>query len=113
MEVAVAPVATVNPVNPVDPVGSLVSPREITLVEPQWLRVAAEIRDRIRSNASLTVRTDASGVETRWLPPYPDLQDQHRTSYGTLRTVLIRLEAEGWIERRPGVGLLVREDHPT
>ena len=78
------------------------------MAEPEWRRVAAEIRQRIREGR---VRTDARGV--RWLPTYAELQDEHQTSYGTLRTVLIALEAEGWIARRPGVGLQVRDDHPA
>lgn len=82
------------------------------MAELQWRRVAEEIRQRIRDDDNLTVRADADGTEQRWLPPYPDLQEQHRTSYGTLRTVLIRLELEGWIDRHPGVGLMVRADHP-
>ena len=91
-----------------DAVDSPARPREISVAEPEWRRVAAEIRQRIRVGQ---IRTDAEGV--RWLPTYDELQEQHATSYGTLRTVLIALEAEGWIIRRPGVGLQVREDHPA
>lgn len=97
--------------NRVNPVDSLALPREITaMAEPEWRRVAAEIRQKIRDDdrTYLTVRPD----KTRRLPTYPQLIQRHQTSYGTLRTALISLEGEGWITRRGGVGLLVRDDHP-
>jgi DNA-binding GntR family transcriptional regulator len=80
------------------------------MAEPEWRRVAAEIRQKIRDDdrTYLTVRPNG---DLR-LPTYPKLIERHATSYGTLRTALIALEAEGWIDRRPGVGLLVRDDHP-
>lgn len=97
------PVATVS-------IASPVGTRETPMAEPQWRRVAAEIRQRIRDGADLRER---DGRDGRWLPTYPELEQQHRTSYGTLRTALLVLEAEGWIDRLPGVGLRVREDHPA
>lgn len=77
------------------------------MAEPEWRRVAEEIRQRIRDD-NVIVKEDGG----RRLPKYDDLQVEHGTSYGTLRTVLISLEAEGWIVRRPGVEISVREDHP-
>ena len=77
------------------------------MAEPEWRRVAEEIRQRIRQQDVIPL----PGGGHR-LPRYDDLIVQHRTSYGTLRTVLLVLEAEGWIVRRHGVDLLVREDHP-
>lgn len=96
--------------NRVNPVGSSVRTREkTTMAQPEWRRVAAEIRQRIRDGRDL--RVDDQG--RRWLPPYDPLQKQHGTSYGTLRQVLLVLEAERWIIRRPGVGLMVHPDHPA
>lgn len=73
----------------------------------KWRRVADEIRQRIRDGDAATA-SDGS----RRLPTYAQLMEQHDAGYGTLRTVLIVLEAEGWITRRPGKDLMVREDHP-
>ena len=91
-----------------DAVDSPARPREISVAEPEWRRVAAEIRQRIRAGDVI-----ANDDGTRRLPTYDELIEQHGTSYGTLRTVLMVLEAEGWINRRPGKDLLVREDHPS
>lgn len=90
-----------------NPVNSLVLPRENSMAEPEWRRVAEEIRQRIRDDRVI-VKDDG----TRKLPKYPHLQAEHHTSYGTVRSVLMVLEAEGWIIRRPGVEISVREDHP-
>jgi DNA-binding GntR family transcriptional regulator len=95
-----------------DAVDSLARPREINVAEPEWRRVAEEIRQRIREDRDLIVKPYKS-EQRRWLHSYPQLQTLHETSYGTLRTALISLEAEGWITRVPGVGLMVREDHPA
>lgn len=76
------------------------------MAEPEWRRVAAEIRQRIRDGE---VRVDERG---RWLPTYDELIVQHETSYGTLRAALLVLEEGGWIVRRPGVGIQVAVDHP-
>lgn len=76
--------------------------------EPEYRRVAAEIRDRIRQGRGLT-----NHQRGRKLPTLETLIKEHSTSYGTLRTVLLVLEAEGWIVRRGGVGVFVREDHPS
>jgi DNA-binding GntR family transcriptional regulator len=82
------------------------------MAEPEWRRVAEELRQRIRDRRDLTVRQHR-GRSAPSLPNYEDLQEQHDTSYGTLRTALILLESEGWIDRVGGVGLLIREDHPA
>lgn len=69
---------------------------------PEWRRVREEIEKRIRAGQ---VRTDDDG--RRWLPKLRELQAEHRTSYGTLRPVLLLLEETGWIIRRPGIGIEV------
>lgn len=78
------------------------------MAEPEWRRVAEEIRQRIR-DGNVIVKDDGS----RRLPKYGDLQAEHSTKYGTVRTALLVLEAEGWIIRRPGVEIAVRDDHPA
>lgn len=93
----------------VDPVDSLALPREIMLAEPQWLRVAEEIRQRIRDGRVVESEAIKGGYR---LPRYPELMAEHHAGYGTLRTVLLVLEAEGWIIRRPGVEISTRADHP-
>lgn len=81
------------------------------MAEPEFRRVAEEIRQRIRDQRDLIVR-QYRGRPVPSLPSYDELIEQHETSYGTLRTALIALESEGWINRVGGIGLLVREDHP-
>lgn len=102
-------VGTIDPVDGVDSVDSRVLPRETTVTEPEWRRVAAEIRQRIRDRRDLH---DKPGRDGLWLPAYPDMLEQHATSYGTYRSVLLVLEAERWVDRVPGVGVRVREGHP-
>lgn len=69
----------------------------------RWERVAEDIRQQIRSGQ---LRPGD------YLPSYRLLGERYSTSYGTIRAALMTLRAEGWIEGEPGVGVLVREDHP-
>jgi DNA-binding GntR family transcriptional regulator len=91
-----------------DTVNSPVLPREITMAEPEWRRVAAEIRQRIRDG-----RTVDNGDGTRRLPRYDELLAEHHTTYGTLRSALLVLESERWIIRRPGKDLQVHPNAPA
>lgn len=77
------------------------------MTTPRWERVAEAIRTQIRTGTGLDERADG-----RYLSSYPRLIEQHQVSYGTIRTAILQLKAEGWIEGDPGVGLRVREDHP-
>lgn len=67
--------------------------------QPKFERVAQAIRDQIRSGQL------KPGDQ---LPITTELLKIHRVGYGTLRTALVLLEAEGLIEGRPGEGRFVR-----
>jgi GntR family transcriptional regulator len=76
-------------------------------VEPDYKRIAEHLRQRIRAG-EVVVAPDGS----LRLPSYERLIEEYGTSYGTIRTVLMVLEAEGWIARKQGVAIFVRPDHP-
>lgn len=67
---------------------------------PKYERVAAAIRDQIRSGQL------KPGAQ---LPTTQGLIKEHGVSYGSVRTALLILKAEGLIEGRQGEGVFVRE----
>jgi DNA-binding GntR family transcriptional regulator len=75
-----------------------VRPRE-TAMAPKYERVVDAIREKIRSGQL------KSGDQ---LPTTDELRAEYEVSYGTLRTALMLLTAEGLIEGRQGEGRFVR-----
>jgi GntR family transcriptional regulator len=75
-------------------------PRETTMPVPKYERVADAIREKIRTGQLKP--GDA-------LPTTDALLVEYRVSYGTLRTALMLLSAEGLIEGRQGEGRYVAE----
>lgn len=73
----------------------------------RWERVAEALREQIRGGHGLVLRSDGL-----YLPSYSQLQETYEVSYGTIRTALLLLRAQGWIEGEQGVGVRVRPDHP-
>lgn len=71
---------------------------------PKYERVAAAIRQKIRAGEL------QPGAQ---LPRGEDLQAEYGVGYGTLRTALIILVSEGWIEGRQGEGRFVTEKPPA
>jgi GntR family transcriptional regulator len=69
----------------------------------RWERLADDLREGIRSGKY---------PPGELLPSYRLLGEQYDTSYGTVRTALMILRAEGWIVGEQGIGVRVREDHP-
>lgn len=67
---------------------------------PKYERVASAIRDQIRSGQL------KPGDQ---LPTTQGLIEEHGVSYGSVRTALLILKAEGLIEGRQGEGVFVRE----
>lgn len=65
---------------------------------PKFERVAAAIRDEIRSGALLPGQK---------LPTTAELIKQHGVSYGSIRTALLVLKTEGLVEGRQGDGVYV------
>lgn len=65
----------------------------------KYERVVEAIREQIRTGQLKP--GDA-------LPTTPKLMEQYQVSYGTLRTALVILLAEGVIESRPGEGRYVK-----
>lgn len=65
----------------------------------KYERVAAAIRDQIRAGVL------KPGDQ---LPTTQQLIDEHEVSYGSIRTALLILKAEGLIEGRPGEGVYVK-----
>ena len=70
----------------------------------RWERLAEHIRSEIR-----TGRLKPGDL----LPSYRQLSEDHHVSYATVRTALTVLRTEGWIVGEVGVGVRVREDHPS
>lgn len=66
---------------------------------PKYERVAAAIRDQIRSGQL------KPGDK---LPSLSQLQAEHDVSYGSVRGAMLILKAEGLVEGRPGEGVYVR-----
>lgn len=71
---------------------------------PKYERVASAIRQKIRSGE---LQPNAQ------LPRTEDLLTEYSVGYGTLRTALMILMAEGWIEGRQGEGRFVTEKPPA
>jgi GntR family transcriptional regulator len=67
---------------------------------PKYERVASAIRDQIQSGEL------RAGDQ---LPTTQGLIDHYGVSYGSVRTALLILKAEGLIEGRQGEGVFVRE----
>ncbi|WP_326551465.1 winged helix-turn-helix domain-containing protein [Micromonospora sp. NBC_01813] len=67
---------------------------------PKYERVASAIRDQIQSGEL------RPGDQ---LPTTQGLIDYYGVSYGSVRTALLILKAEGLIEGRQGEGVFVRE----
>jgi len=91
-------VATVNRVGDSPPVA-----REGEMTT-RWERLAEHIRSEIRAG-----RLKPGDL----LPSYRQLGEDHQVSYATVRTALTVLRTEGWIVGEIGVGVRVREDHPS
>jgi DNA-binding GntR family transcriptional regulator len=70
---------------------------------PKYEQVATAIREQIRSGQL------KPGDR---LPTGDQLQDQYDVGYGTLRTALVILTSEGWIEGRGGDGRFVSAKPP-
>src|SRR5690554_2196418 len=70
----------------------------------RWERLAEHIRSEIRAG-----RLKPGDL----LPSYRQLGEEHQVSYATVRTALTVLRTEGWIVGEAGVGVRVREDHPS
>lgn len=70
----------------------------------RWERLAEHIRRQIRNGVLRPGEL---------IPSYRELGEIHQVSYGTVRQALAVLRVEGWIEGEPGVGVRVREDHPS
>lgn len=70
---------------------------------PKYVRVAEAIREQIRAGKL------APGAK---LPTTEQLIQLYKVGYGTLRTALMDLEREGWIEGRQGEGRYVAEQPP-
>lgn len=79
-----------------------VRPKEMTM-PAKYERVADAIRQAIR--------TGQLKPGDR-LPPTEALLVEHGVGYGTLRTALVILMSEGWIEGRQGEGRYVTERPP-
>lgn len=43
------------------------------------------------------------------LPTLAELQEQHRCSYGTVRSAVLILKAQKWVRGEQGIGLFVQE----
>lgn len=70
----------------------------------RWERVAEDLRHRIRTGQY------PAGT---YLPSYRLLAEEYTVSVGTIRTALLLLRSEGWVEGEPGVGVRVQADHPA
>lgn len=71
----------------------------------RWERVAEDLRHRIRTGQY------PAGT---YLPSYRLLaEEEYQVSVGTIRTALLVLRSEGWVEGEPGIGVRVRADHPA
>jgi DNA-binding GntR family transcriptional regulator len=70
---------------------------------PKYERVASAIRDQIRTGAL------KPGDQ---LPTTQGLIEMYGVSYGSVRTALLILKAEGLIEGRQGEGVFVRDPAP-
>ena len=68
------------------------------MTTPKYERVASAIREQIRSGQ---LKPGDS------LPTTAQLQEIHQVSYGTLRTALLLLKAEGLIVGHPGERVVV------
>ncbi len=75
-------------------------PGRHTVNEPKYERVASTIRAQITSGEL------RPGDQ---LPTTRQLIEQHGVSYGSVRTALLILKAEGLIEGRQGEGVFVRQ----
>jgi DNA-binding GntR family transcriptional regulator len=75
-----------------------VRPRETAVPAPKYERVANAIREKIRTGQI------KPGEQ---LPTTEQLMAEYEVSYGTLRTALMWLTAEGLIEGRQGEGRFV------
>lgn len=73
--------------------------REMNMPVPKYERVADAIREQIRSGQL------PPGAK---LPTTQQLIEQYGVSYGSIRTALLILKAEGLIEGRPGEGVYVK-----
>ncbi len=84
------------------PLGS--DPGSPTMPTPKYERVAEAIRSQIRSGA---------WKPNQQIPTVDALKAMYDVSYGTLRTALRDLYAEGWLEGRQGDGIFVTDKPPT
>jgi GntR family transcriptional regulator len=73
------------------------------MATPKYEQVVEAIRHLIRTGAL----TPGSR-----LPTGPELQEQYDVGYGTLRSALLILTREGWIEGRGGEGRFVSKKPP-
>lgn len=70
---------------------------------PKYERVAEAIREQIRTGKL---------KPKQQLPTVADMQVLYEVSYGTLRTALRDLYAEGWLVGQQGDGIFVTEKPP-
>jgi GntR family transcriptional regulator len=80
-----------------------VRPEEITM-PAKYVRVAEAIRDQIRSGQLLPGEK---------LPSTAELITRYSVSYSSIRSAMLVLKAEGWVEGRQGEGVFVAPRPPT
>jgi DNA-binding GntR family transcriptional regulator len=79
----------------------------------KWERLADAIREMIRTGEGLIRREDGLYVPSHKVLLARRWPGIGSVSYGTLRFAIGNLKATGWLENEQGIGLRVREDHPS